>query len=116
MAATSNECKGFLVVEGQYILKDDIILDTSAPNLAGGTLVSVVSVEYQEYPIQPVLPNGENTIAAIDRVGEQINNRSTSGTENTPLVDTDDSSDLEKLPSQSEPLSPTVESFGTTFS
>lgn len=117
MAATSNECKGFLVVEGQYTLKDDIILDTGAPNLAGGTLVSVVSVKYKEYPTQPISSNGEDTIAAIDRVGEQIaNNRSTSSTENTLVVDMDDSSDLEKLQPQSEPLSPTGENFGLTFS
>jgi catabolite repression protein CreC len=109
MAAASNDCKGFLVVEGQYTLKDDIILDTGAPNLAGGTLVSVVSVKYKEYPTQPVSSNGENTISAIDRVGEQIaNNRST---ENTLVVDMDDSSDLEKL----EPLSPIAEGFGSVF-
>src|SRR6266498_1807981 len=97
MAATSNECKDFLVVEGQYVLRDDIILDTSAPNLTGGTLVSVVSVKYKEYPTQPISSNGEST---IDNVGEQIaNNRPTSNTENTLIVDMDDSSDLEKLQS-----------------
>ncbi|PKC74547.1 WD40 repeat-like protein [Rhizophagus irregularis] len=115
MAATSNECKGFLVVEGQYTLRDDIILDTSAPNLTGGTLVSVVSVKYKEYPTQPISSNRENTVATVDRVGEQIANNRSSGTENTLVVDMDDSLDLEKLQSHSEPLSPTVESIGFTF-
>ncbi|CAG8589395.1 3997_t:CDS:2 [Funneliformis caledonium] len=106
MAATSNECKDFLVVEGQYILKDDIILDNGLPSLTGGTLVSVVSVKYKEYPTQPISPNGENT---IDGVGEQIaNNQSTSSAENTLVVDDmDDSSDLEKLQSpQSQNFDP----------
>ncbi|CAG8562296.1 11217_t:CDS:2 [Funneliformis mosseae] len=106
MAATSNECKDFLVVEGQYILKDDIILDNGVPSLTGGTLVSVVSVKYKEYPTQPISPNGENT---IDGVGEQIaNNQSTSSAENTLVVDDmDDSSDLEKLQSpQSQNFDP----------
>ncbi|CAJ0632163.1 9755_t:CDS:2 [Entrophospora sp. SA101] len=61
MSATTNECKSFLAAEGQYTLKEDIIVDTGTPNLANGTLVSIVSVKYKDYNLsKQVMPLEDN--------------------------------------------------------
>ncbi|CAJ0830404.1 12889_t:CDS:2 [Entrophospora sp. SA101] len=68
MSATTNECKSFLAAEGQYTLKEDIIVDTGTPNLANGTLVSIVSVKYKDYNLsKQVMPLEDNNNILLNK-------------------------------------------------
>ncbi|RIB28042.1 WD40-repeat-containing domain protein [Gigaspora rosea] len=94
MAVLATE--SFSLAEGSYKLKENIFLEIGAPNLASGTLVSIVSVKYKEYPAHPSTPTTED-VTAIDPVGENISsNPTTPLTENTLEVDLDEPTELEK--------------------
>src|SRR5207248_3700600 len=95
-----NECKSFLAAERQYTLKEDIILDTGTPNLANGTLVSVVSIKYKDYNLpKPVTPPEDNNNLSNANINTNNINGSSSNSERVANVinignENDDSDEL----------------------
>ncbi|CAG8522873.1 5380_t:CDS:2 [Ambispora gerdemannii] len=98
MANVTTEIRDFVAAEGQYNLKESILLEGVQPSLVNGTSISLVSVKYKEYNSHQNSSSGES-VSAIDRVGENIPNvPSLSSLENTLVEDSaDDTTDNEKL-------------------
>ncbi|CAG8501598.1 8175_t:CDS:2 [Ambispora leptoticha] len=120
MATVTNENRDFgdfVAAEGQYPLKEAILLEGVPPNLTNGTSISLVSVKYKEYNSHQNSSSGESvSISATEHVGENVPNvRPFSSSETLVEDSTDDTTDNEKLQApqlqqtQEPPLSPTIQ-------
>jgi len=115
MAVTGNECKDFIAAEGQYVLKREIYLEPTTPNLTGGTLISLVSVKYKEYTSHRQSSSGDGTSTEPAGDNNTLSNRPPS-TDDSPLDNpAEDAADSVRsqpqLQNSQEPPSPTTTTY-----